>query len=85
MMKKDERKDRGFAVKLKPSTKAKLESVREALELAHRLTALPGVEPPRVSQAYTVDAALDLLAGVVSERVEIFEPGAVMSLMILAA
>ena len=84
MMKKDERKDRGFAVKLKPSTKAKLESVREALELAHRLTALPGVEPPRVSQAYTVDAALDLLAGVVSERVEIFEPGAVMSLMILA-
>ena len=84
MTKKDERKDRGISVKLTPSTKAKLEKVRDALELAHRLTALPGVEPPRVSQAYTVDAALDLLMCVVSEKVEVFEPGAVMSLMILA-
>ena len=63
MMKKDERKDRGFAVKLKPSSKAKLESVRDALELAYRIVAPPGTAPPKVSQAYTVDAALEMLMG----------------------
>ena len=71
-------------VKLNHSTKAKLGSVRDALELAHRLAALPGVEPPKVSLAHTVSAALDLLMCVVSERVEVFEPQAVTGLMVLA-
>ena len=74
----------GYAVKLTPATKEKLEKVQDALECAYRLATPRGVKPPRITQAYTVDAALDILLGVVSERVEIFEPGAVMSLMILA-
>ena len=73
----DTRKGRMSTVKLNHSTKAKLGSVRDALELAHRLAALPGVEPPKVSLAHTVSAALDLLMCVVSERVEVFEPQAV--------
>ena len=71
-------------VKLKPSLKAKLGSVRDALELAHRLAALPGDEPAKVSLADTVSEALDVLMCVVSQRVEVFEPQAVTGLMVLA-
>ena len=71
-------------VKLNHSTKAKLGSVRDALELAHRLAALPGDEPQKVSLADTVSVALSLLQSVVSEKVQIFKPQAVTGLMVLA-
>ena len=74
----------GYAVKLTPATKEKLEKVQDVLERAYRLATPKGVKPPRITQAHTVDAALDVLLGVVSEKVEIFEPGVVTELMVLA-
>ena len=81
MTKKNERKDRGTSVKLSPSSKKKLEGVRDALELAYRIMAPPGTVPPKVSQAYTVDAALDMLMGFVSDKLEVYPVGAVQHLM----
>ena len=77
-------KHRGHTIRLTTETRKRLESLRDALELAHRLAARPGVKPPKVSLAHTVSAGLELLASVVSERVEIFEPQAVSGLMVLA-
>ena len=74
----------GYAVKLTPATKEKLEKVQDVLERAYLLATPRGVKPPRITQAHTVDAALDLLLGVVSEKIDVFEPKAVMSLMIVA-
>ena len=68
-------------MKLKPSLKAKLGSVRDALELAHRLAALPGDEPAKVSLADTVDVALDMLMGFVSDKLEVYPAGAVQHLL----
>ena len=71
----------GYAVKLTPETKEKLEKVQDVLERAYRLVTPRGVKPPRITQAYTVEAALNILLAVVREEAEIFKPGVVQHLM----
>ena len=76
--------NRGATVKLTLPTKQKLERLREVLELAYRHGLPSGVKPPRVSQAATVDAAIDLLTGVLYEKLEVYPAGVVTDLMMLA-
>ena len=75
---------RGHTIRLTTETRKRLEAVRDALELAHRLAAQPGVAPAKVSLAHTVSAAIDLLMSVVSKHSSILEPREVKELMNLA-
>ena len=77
--------DRSQTVRLTTATKKRLEAVRDLLEEAIQEQfsegLAPGVRSPKISQSYTIGAALDMLAGVVADRIEVYPAGAVQHLM----
>ena len=77
--------DRSQTVRLTTATKKRLEAVRDLLEEAIQEQfsegLAPGVRSPKISQSYTIGAALDMLAGVVADRIEVYPAGAVGLLM----